>query len=97
MKAAPEVAVRTETIDRAEANRIRNRKGKLKTEIDSLMSRIGEIEDKIRETDAQMNREENYSDVHKISDLANRRKALEEEREELEALWMEKSDELESM
>ena len=97
VKAAPEVAVRTETIDRAEANRIRNRKGKLKTEIDSLMSRIGEIEDKIRETDAQMNMEENYSDVHKISDLANRRKALEEEREELEALWMEKSDELESM
>ena len=97
VKAAPEVAVRTETIDRAEANRIRNRKGKLKTEIDSLMSRIGEIEDKIRETDAQMNMEENYSDVHKISELANRRKALEEEREELEALWMEKSDELESM
>ena len=81
--------------DRAEANRIRNRRNKLKAEIEALMNSVDDLEVKIAEVNALMNLHENYSNVQKIADLAKRKEDLENQKNDLELQWIEKSDEYE--
>ncbi|MBR4478027.1 MAG: hypothetical protein IKO96_05290, partial [Spirochaetales bacterium] len=81
--------------DRAEANRIRNRRNKLKAEIEALMNSVDDLEVKIAEVNALMNLHENYSNVQKIADLAKRKDDLENQKNDLELQWIEKSDEYE--
>ena len=86
---------RTASMDRAEANRLRNRRNKLKGEVEALMNKVDDLDMKISEVNALMNLAENYSDAQKIGDLVKRKKALEDEKNELELLWIEKSEEYE--
>ena len=81
--------------DRAEANRLRNRRNKLKAEIEALMNSVDDLEVKIAEVNALMNLHENYSNVQKIADLAKRKEDLENRKNDLELQWIEKSDEYE--
>lgn len=81
--------------DRAEANRMRNRRNKLKAEIEALMNSVDDLEVKIAEVNALMNLHENYSNVQKIADLAKRKEDLENQKNDLELQWIEKSDEYE--
>ncbi|MBP5163673.1 MAG: ABC-F family ATP-binding cassette domain-containing protein, partial [Spirochaetales bacterium] len=82
-------------IDRAEANRLRNRRNKLKGEIEELMHSVDDLEVKIAEVNALMNLHENYSNVQKIAELAKRKEDLENRKNDLELQWIEKSDEYE--
>ncbi len=82
-------------MDRAEANRLRNRKNKLKAEIEALMKSVDDIDMKLSEVNALMNLAENYSNAQKIGELAKRRQELEDQKNELELQWIEKSDEFE--
>ncbi|MCQ2412834.1 MAG: ABC-F family ATP-binding cassette domain-containing protein [Sphaerochaetaceae bacterium] len=79
-------------MDRAEANRLRNRRNKLKGEIQRLMESVDELEMQISEVNALMNLAENYSDAKKIGDLVSRKQDLEDKKNELELQWIEKSD-----
>ena len=83
-------------MDRAEANRRRNRRNKLRSEIETLMKSVEELEMKICEVNALMNLAENYSDSKKIGDLVKQRQSLEDEKNTLEMQWIEKSDEYET-
>ncbi|MBQ5365080.1 MAG: ABC-F family ATP-binding cassette domain-containing protein, partial [Spirochaetales bacterium] len=82
-------------IDRAEANRLRNRRNKLKTEIEALMNKVDELDVRIAEVNALMNLHENYSNVQKIGDLSRQKQELEDQKNDLELQWIEKSDEYE--
>ncbi|MBO4393720.1 MAG: ABC-F family ATP-binding cassette domain-containing protein [Spirochaetales bacterium] len=82
-------------MDRAEANRRRNRRNKLRSEIETLMNSVEELELKISEVNALMNLAENYSNVQKIGELVKQRNSLEDEKNALELQWIEKSDEYE--
>lgn len=81
--------------DRAQANKRRNQLQKLKREVDALFENIDSHEMKIAEVKALMNLHENYSDVNKIAQLDKQLKELENKKEELEELWMSKSQQLE--
>lgn len=81
--------------DRAEANRLRNRRNKLRTELENLMKQVDELDMKISEVNALMNLAENYSDAQKINDLVKRKAALEDEKNEVELQWIGKSEEYE--
>ena len=87
---------KTPVMDRAEANRLRNKRNKLKNEIQALMEKVDDLELKISEVNALMNLHENYSDVNKINELAARKQTLENQKNDLELQWIEKSDEYES-
>ncbi|HAN43378.1 MAG TPA: hypothetical protein DCP98_08150, partial [Sphaerochaeta sp.] len=87
---------KTPVMDRAEANRLRNKRNKLKNEIQTLMEKVDDLELKISEVNALMNLHENYSDVNKINELAARKQTLEDQKNDLELQWIEKSDEYES-
>ena len=82
-------------MDRAEANRRRNRRNKLRSEIETLMKSVEDFELKISEVNALMNLAENYSDSKKIGDLVKQRQSLEDQKNDLELQWMDKSDEYE--
>ncbi|MCF0262385.1 MAG: ABC-F family ATP-binding cassette domain-containing protein, partial [Sphaerochaetaceae bacterium] len=83
-------------LDRAEANKRRNRKNKLKGEIEALMNKVDDLELKISEINALMNLHENYSDAVKINELVKSKQSLEDQKNELELLWIDKSSEYES-
>ena len=82
-------------LDRAEANRRRNKRNKLRSEIETLMKSVEDLEMKISEVNALMNLAENYSDSKKIGDLVKQRQSLEDQKNDLELQWMDKSDEYE--
>ena len=82
-------------MDRAEANRLRNRRNKMRTELEEMMNKVDELDLKISEVDALMNLAENYSDATKIGELAKRKQALEDEKNEIELIWIEKSEQYE--
>ena len=82
--------------DRAEANRRRNRKNKLKTNLKELLEKTDSFELKISEVKALMNLHENYSDAAKIGELAKRLEDLEAQKEETELEWISKSEEYEN-
>ena len=82
--------------DRAEANRRRNRKNKLKTNLKELLEKTDSLELKISEVKALMNLHENYSDAAKIGELAKRLEDLEAQKEETELEWISKSEEYEN-
>ena len=82
-------------VDRAEANRLRNRRNKLKGEIEALMNKVDDLDVQISEVNALMNLHENYSNVQKIGELASRKQKLEDQKNDLELQWIEKSDEYE--
>ncbi|MBR2282232.1 MAG: ABC-F family ATP-binding cassette domain-containing protein [Spirochaetales bacterium] len=87
---------KTPVMDRAEANRLRNRRNRLKNELQTLMQKVDELDLKISEVNALMNLHENYSDVNRISELASKKQNLEDQKNELELQWIEKSEEYES-
>ncbi|MBO4280105.1 MAG: ABC-F family ATP-binding cassette domain-containing protein, partial [Spirochaetales bacterium] len=82
-------------MDRAEANRLRNRRNKLKGEIEALMNSVDELDVRIAEVNALMNLHENYSNAQKIGELARQKQELEDRKNDLELQWIEKSDEYE--
>ena len=82
--------------DRAEANRRRNRKNKLKANLKELLEKTDSFELKISEVKALMNLHENYSDAAKIGELAKRLEDLEAQKEETELEWISKSEEYEN-
>ncbi|MBO6048828.1 MAG: ABC-F family ATP-binding cassette domain-containing protein, partial [Spirochaetales bacterium] len=82
-------------LDRAEANRRRNKRNKLRSEIETLMKSVEDLEMKISEVNALMNLAENYSDSKKIGDLVKQRQSLEDQKNDLELQWKDKSDEYE--
>ncbi len=86
---------RSASMDRAEANRLRNRRNKLRAEVEELMNKVDELDLKISEVNALMNLAENYSDAQKIGALVKRKKDLEDQKNELELLWIDKSEEYE--
>ena len=59
------------------------------------MNSVDDLEVKIAEVNALMNLHENYSNVQKIADLAKRKEDLENQKNDLELQWIEKSDEYE--
>ena len=94
-KASFDFSPKAPVVDRAEANRLRNRRNKLKGEIEALMNKVDDLEVEIAEVNALMNLHENYSNVQKIGELASRKQKLEDQKNDLELQWIEKSDEFE--
>ena len=94
-KASFDFSQKAPVIDRAEANRLRNRRNKLKGEIEALMNKVDDLDVQISEVNALMNLHENYSNVQKIGELASRKQKLEDQKNDLELQWIEKSDEYE--
>ena len=82
--------------DRAEANRRRNRRNKLKANLKELLEKTDALELRISEVKALMNLHENYSDAAKIGELAKRLEDLEAQKEETELEWISKSEEYEN-
>ena len=82
-------------LDRAEANRRKNRRNKLKIELEVLMKQVDELDLKIAEVNALMNLHENYSNAQKIVELVNRKQELENQKNEIELQWISKSEEYE--
>ncbi len=82
--------------DRAEANRRRNRRNKLKANLKELLEKTDSLELRISEVKALMNLHENYSDASKIGELAKKLGDLESQKEETELEWISKSEEYES-
>ena len=83
-------------LDRAEANRRKNRKNKLKAELEALMKQVDELDLKIAEVNALMNLHENYSNAQKITELAKNKQELENQKNEVELQWISKSEEYET-
>ena len=83
-------------LDRAEANRRRNRKNKMKAELESLMKQVDELDMKIAEVNALMNLHENYSNAQKITELAKNKQDLENQKNDIELQWISKSEEYET-
>ena len=83
-------------LDRAEANRRKNRKNKLKAELEALMKQVDELDMKIAEVNALMNLHENYSNAQKITELAKNKQELENQKNEIELQWISKSEEYET-
>ena len=82
-------------MDRAEANRRKNRKNKLKGELEELMKKVDELDLKISEINALMNLHENYSNAQKIVELVKQKQDLEDRKNEIELQWIAKSEEYE--
>ena len=59
------------------------------------MNKVDDLEVEIAEVNALMNLHENYSNVQKIGELASRKQKLEDQKNDLELQWIEKSDEFE--
>ena len=83
-------------LDRAEANRRKNRKNKLKAELEALMKQVDELDLRIAEVNALMNLHENYSNAQKITELAKNKQELENQKNEIELQWISKSEEYET-
>ena len=83
-------------LDRAEANRRKNRKNKMKAELESLMKQVDELDMKIAEVNALMNLHENYSNAQKITELAKNKQDLENQKNDIELQWISKSEEYET-
>ena len=83
-------------MDRAEANRRKNRRNKLKAELESLMKQVDELDLKIAEVNALMNLHENYSNAQKITELAKSKQELEDQKNDIELQWISKSEEYET-
>ena len=83
-------------LDRAEANRRKNRKNKLKAELEALMKQVDELDLKIAEVNALMNLHENYSNAQKITELAKNKQELENQKNDIELQWISKSEEYEA-
>ena len=83
-------------LDRAEANRRKNRRNKLKAELEALMKQVDELDLKIAEVNALMNLHENYSNAQKITELAKNKQELEDLKNEVELQWISKSEEYET-
>lgn len=94
-KASFDFGSKAPVMDRAEANRLRNRRNKLKSEIAALMEKVDDLEVKISEVNALMNLHENYSNAQKIGELVRQKQELEDQKNGLELEWIEKSDEFE--
>ncbi len=88
--------VPTAAESRAEANKRRNRKNKLKSNLKELMNKADSLDMKIAEVKALMNLHENYSNVEKINQLVKQLEALQSEKEETELEWISKSEEYEA-
>ena len=86
---------REPVLDRAEANRRKNRRNKLKGELEALMKQVDELDIKISEVNALMNLHENYSNAQKITELVKSKQELEDRKNELELQWISKSEEYE--
>ena len=82
-------------MDRAEANRRKNRRNKLKAELEELMKKVDELDLKISEVNALMNLHENYSNAQKIVELVKSKQDLEDQKNEMELLWIAKSEDYE--
>lgn len=82
--------------DRAEANRRRNRRNKLKANLKELLEKTDSLELRISEVKALMNLHENYSDASKIGELVKKLEDLEAQKEETELEWISKSEEYEN-
>ncbi|MGP1508071.1 MAG: ABC-F family ATP-binding cassette domain-containing protein [Sphaerochaeta sp.] len=95
-KAKPPVTFKSDFTDKAEANRRRNLKSRFKNELKALMERVDELEMKLSEVNALMNLHENYSDIEKIGELVRKKQELEDEKNDIELQWIEKSDAYES-
>ena len=83
-------------LNRAEANRRKNRKNKLKAELEVLMKQVDELDLKIAEVNALMNLHENYSNAQKITELAKSKQDLENQKNDIELQWISKSEEYET-
>ena len=82
--------------DRAEANRLRNRRNKLKATLKELLEKTDSLEMDISEVKALMDLHENYSDAARIGELSKRLEDLESQKNELELEWISKSEEYEA-
>lgn len=88
----PEMPKTSSREDRLEENRKRNQLNKQKKEMESLLAKIEELENRISESKAQMNLPENYSDPEKANILSQEIEKLEKEKAECEEEWLLKSD-----
>ena len=81
---------------RAEANKRRNRKNKLKANLKELMDKADSLDMQISEVKALMNLHENYSNAEKIGQLVKQLESLQAQKEETELEWISKSEEFEA-
>ena len=60
------------------------------------MKQVDELDLKIAEVNALMNLHENYSNAQKITELVKEKQNLENRKNDLELLWISKSEEYET-
>lgn len=89
--------VRTSVVDRAAANKIRNRRSLLSRQSEALLEKSASLDEKISEIKEKMNLSENYSDSVKINALLKSLEEAEKEKEETEEQWMQVTEELEAL
>ncbi len=89
--------VKTSVMDRATANKIRNRKSLLSRQAEALLEQSSSLDEKISQIKEKMNRSENYSDTVKINALLKSLEETEREKAEVDEKWMLVSEELEAL
>ena len=72
----------------------RNLRKALEREITNLEKQLDELEIKLEHINEEVNKEENYTNAVKITKLMKEKEKIESEKEEVELLWLEKSEEL---
>jgi ATPase components of ABC transporters with duplicated ATPase domains len=77
-----------------EQKKARNRQKAEQREVEKLFEKIEAAEEKLKALDAEINKSENYTDAKKITALLKEKEAVEAEKEEMEMLWLEKSEAL---
>lgn len=88
-----QVVEKTEVrLSKEEANRKRNQRQKLEREVEALSAKIEELENCIDRIKEEMNKPEVYSDQQKITELAAQLSRLEQEKDNSEMQWLEKSE-----
>ncbi|MDY0243589.1 MAG: ATP-binding cassette domain-containing protein, partial [Sphaerochaeta sp.] len=80
-----------------EANRMRNRLGTLQRQSEKLLENHEKLEASIALVEAEMAKEENYSDAQTITSLVKKKETLSEQLHAEEHAWLELSEEIEEL
>ena len=80
-----------------EANRMRNRLGTLQRQSEKLLENHEKLEASIALVEAEMAKEENYSDAQTITSLVKKKETLTEQLHAEEHAWLELSEEIEEL
>ncbi len=80
-----------------EANKMRNRLGTLQRQSEKLLENHEKLEASIAMVEAEMAKEENYSDAETITSLVKKKETLSEKLHAEEHAWLELSEEIEEL